>query len=139
MRIAVLEDEPTQMSHLVETLENCLFNNADEPVSCVPFHSGEALRSALRTESFDLLVLDWNVPDLDGFQLLAWLRKQRESTVPVVMLSGSSKPADHRPRRSTGQSSLQPGAGASPCKHGTRLPENVWPSGAHAGRLERCA
>jgi DNA-binding response OmpR family regulator len=94
MRIAVLEDEPAQMNHLVDMLENRLFNNLDEPVSCVPFHSGEALRSALRTESFDLLVLDWNVPDLDGIQLLAWLRKQRESTVPVVMLSARNSERD---------------------------------------------
>ncbi|MDP9932626.1 response regulator transcription factor [Variovorax paradoxus] len=94
MRIAVLEDEPAQMNHLVDMLENRLFNNLDEPVSCVPFHSGEALRSALRTESFDLLVLDWNVPDLDGLQLLAWLRRQRESTIPVVMLSARNSERD---------------------------------------------
>jgi len=94
MRIAVLEDEPAQMSHLVDMLQNLLFNNVDEPVSCVPFNSGEQLRSALRTESFDLLVLDWNVPDLDGLQLLSWLRRQRESTVPVVMLSARNSERD---------------------------------------------
>ena len=94
MRIAVLEDEPAQMNHLVDMLENRLFNNVDEPVSCVSFYSGEALRSALRTESFDLLVLDWNLPDLDGLQLLAWLRRQRESTVPVVMLSARNSERD---------------------------------------------
>jgi DNA-binding response OmpR family regulator len=94
MRIAVLEDEPAQMSHLVDMLQNRLFNNVDESVSCVPFNSGEDLRSALRTESFDLLVLDWNVPDLDGLQLLNWLRRQRESTVPVVMLSSRNSERD---------------------------------------------
>jgi len=94
MRIAVLEDEPAQMSHLVDMLENHLLNKVDEPVSCVPFYSGEDLRGALRTESFDLLVLDWNVPDLDGLQLLAWLRRQRESTVPVVMLSARNSERD---------------------------------------------
>lgn len=94
MRIAVLEDEPAQMSQLVDMLENHLLNKVDEPVSCVPFVSGEVLRDALRTESFDLLVLDWNVPDLDGLQLLAWLRRQRESTVPVVMLSARNSERD---------------------------------------------
>ena len=82
------------MSHLVDVLENHLLIQADDPVKCVPFHSGEALRNALRTESFDLLVLDWNVPDLDGLRLLAWLRRQRESTIPVVMLSARNSERD---------------------------------------------
>jgi len=93
MRIAVLEDEPAQMSFLVDLLEHRLLI-VDEPVSCVPFDNGEALRVALRTDSFDLLVLDWNVPDLDGLELLAWLRKQKESTVPVVMLSSRTSEQD---------------------------------------------
>jgi len=93
MRIAVLEDEPAQMSLRVDMLERRLLI-IEEPVSCVPFSSGEALREALRTDSFDLLVLDWNVSDLNGVELLAWLRKQRESTVPVVMLSSRHSERD---------------------------------------------
>jgi DNA-binding response OmpR family regulator len=93
MRIAVLEDEPAQLSLLVDILEHRLLI-IDESVSCVPFASGEALRAALRTESFDLLVLDWNVPDLSGVDLLTWLRQQRGSSVPVVMLSARHSERD---------------------------------------------
>lgn len=93
MRIAVLEDEPDQMSLLVDMLEYRLII-VEEPVICVPFENGEALRLALRTDSFDLLVLDWNVPGLDGLELLTWLRRQKESNVPVVMLSSRSSEED---------------------------------------------
>ena len=93
MRIAVLEDEPAQMQYLVYTLEHQLVLG-DEEVSCVPFDRGEALRRALRRETFDLLVLDWNVPDLDGIQLLQWLRNHQRSDVPVIMLSSRASERD---------------------------------------------
>jgi DNA-binding response OmpR family regulator len=93
MRIAVLEDEPSQMEYLVHTLENQLALD-DENVSCVTFERGEALRRALRRETFDLLVLDWNVPDLDGVDLLYWLRQYQQSETPVIMLSSRSSQND---------------------------------------------
>lgn len=93
MRIAVLEDEPHQMEYLVHTLEHQLALG-DETVSCVTFERGEALRRALRRETFDLLVLDWNVPDLDGVDLLHWLRQYQQSETPVIMLSSRSSQND---------------------------------------------
>jgi DNA-binding response OmpR family regulator len=93
MRIAVLEDDPTQREHLAHTLVRHLVLG-DEKVSCHEFHTGEALRRALRRETFDLLVLDWNLPDLDGIELLRWLRGFANSTVPVVMLSSRASERD---------------------------------------------
>lgn len=93
MRIAILEDEPAQMSHFISTIERQL-SLGDEPVVCVPFEHGEDLRRALRRETFDLLVLDWNVPDLDGVELLQWLRQRQETPVPVLMLSSRGSERD---------------------------------------------
>ncbi|MDM0039041.1 response regulator transcription factor [Variovorax sp. J22G21] len=93
MRIAILEDEPTQMSHFINTIERQL-TVGDEPVVCVPFDQGEDLRRALRRETFDLLVLDWNVPDLDGVELLQWLRQMQEGSVPVIILSARASERD---------------------------------------------
>ncbi|GAA4349896.1 response regulator transcription factor [Variovorax defluvii] len=93
MRIAVLDDDPTQMGFLVHALKRGL-DTGDETVTCVPFEKGEALRKSLRQETFDLLVLDWNVPDLDGVELLHWLRSFQKSDVPVIMLSSRSAERD---------------------------------------------
>jgi DNA-binding response OmpR family regulator len=93
MRIAVLDDDPTQMGYLVHALKRGL-DTGDESVTCVPFDKGEALRKSLRQETFDLLVLDWNVPDLDGVELLHWLRSFQKSDVPVIMLSSRSAERD---------------------------------------------
>jgi DNA-binding response OmpR family regulator len=52
------------------------------------------LRRSLRHETFDLLVLDWNVPDLDGIELLHWLRNYQKNEVPVIVLSSRSAERD---------------------------------------------
>jgi len=93
MRIAVLDDDPAQLSYLVHALTRDL-DVGDEAVICVPFQQGEALRKSLRHETYDLLVLDWNVPDLDGVDLLHWLRAFQKSDVPVIMLSSRSAERD---------------------------------------------
>ncbi|WP_028602698.1 response regulator transcription factor [Ottowia thiooxydans] len=93
MRIAILEDDPVQQTHLVHILETQLALH-DDVVSCAVFSQGEALRRALRYETFDALVLDWNVPDLDGIDLLQWLRSFQGDEVPVLMLSSRSSERD---------------------------------------------
>jgi DNA-binding response OmpR family regulator len=62
--------------------------------SCFEFHSGEALRRALRRESYDLLLLDWELPDLSGIELLAWARASLASPPPVIMLTGRTADGD---------------------------------------------
>lgn len=93
MRFAILEDEPVQQLQMQQTLEQQLAKG-DVHVTCHVFCSGNTLRQALRRESFDLLVLDWNVPDLDGLALVRWLRDVHESTVPVLMLSSRTSEQD---------------------------------------------
>ena len=93
MRTALLEDEPIQMQLLVTTLE-AMTVAGHEATTCAQFTDGESLRTALRKDSFDLLVLDWNVRGLDGLELLRWLRVHRRLTIPVIMLSGRGAERD---------------------------------------------
>lgn len=81
------------MNQLVHVLERQL-PMSHETMMCVPFHRGETLQRALRRDTFDLLILDWNVPDFDGLELLSWLRKQQENSVPVLMLSARTSERD---------------------------------------------
>jgi DNA-binding response OmpR family regulator len=92
MRIAVLEDEPDQSAHLVRTLEQ-MFTQGDALAVCSAFADGAEMQRVLRRESFDLLVLDWNVPGLDGAQLVEWLRVWQKNPVPVLILS--SRGSEH--------------------------------------------
>lgn len=93
MRIAILEDDPAQLSHLMRTLGHAL-TVGDSVVTSVAFSNGTILQEALRSESFDLLVLDWNVPGLAGIDLLQWLRKWQTDQVPVLMLGSRTSEQD---------------------------------------------
>jgi DNA-binding response OmpR family regulator len=90
MRIALLEDDPSQLVHLATTLEMQL-SERGLPVRCVMFQSGRALLEATRTDTFDLMVLDWSVPDLDGLALLRLVRRTGGLTMPVLMLSSRGR------------------------------------------------
>lgn len=86
MRIAVLEDDTHQRVHVIRALDQQMAL-PEERVTIVPFDKGEALRRALRLDTFDLLILDSTVPDLDGIDLLRWLRDFQKDETPVLMLS----------------------------------------------------
>lgn len=57
--------------------------------------SGSAAISQARNGTFDLVVLDVNLPDLDGFQVCQKLRASGDQT-PVVFLTARDDPADLR-------------------------------------------
>lgn len=52
-------------------------------------HGAEALE-ILRSESISLIVLDYNMPVMDGLAFLATLRTKMESEIPVLMMSGNA-------------------------------------------------
>lgn len=93
MRIAILEDDIDQLAELIRVLEADLLAD-DVPIVCEGFRDGEALQRALRYETFDILILDWNVPGLAGIELLQWVRAWQKDNPPVLMLSSRSSERD---------------------------------------------
>jgi DNA-binding response OmpR family regulator len=55
--------------------------------------SGEETLKALDDRTYSVLVLDWGLPDIDGLELVAQLRKAGR-TVPVLVLTGRDKHED---------------------------------------------
>ncbi len=80
MRIAYLEDDPDQARLSRRWLED-----AGHQVAC--FETGRELVRVLRSESFDLLILDWLVPDMSGIEVLNWTRSHYDWNVPVLFCS----------------------------------------------------
>ena len=60
---------------------------AEQPWSLHFFERGEDLLRQLRRETFDLLILDWQLPDISGIALLRWTREHMESPPAVIMLT----------------------------------------------------
>jgi len=80
VRICLLDDDLAQLNLLGLWLANA--NHTP-----VQFSSGRSLMSSLRQQGYDLFVLDWSVPDLDGTEVLRRIRLQLGESVPVIFVT----------------------------------------------------
>ena len=85
-RILVVEDEEGILSLLEETLRIAGF----DPITA---NSGAQALTLTRKESIDLVLLDINLPLLDGFQVLTKIR-QTHPSMPVIMLTARQDKRD---------------------------------------------
>lgn len=83
MRIAVLDDDRSQTDLVCQVLSSAGH-------VCFPFQSGKELQNQLRRESYDMLVIDWQVPDLDGAEILRWAREKLPANLPVLFMTSRS-------------------------------------------------
>jgi len=90
--ILVVEDSATMRSLIRATLEDL-----DVPVKITEAASGfEALR-VLPRDSFDLIVTDINMPDINGLELVSFVKKNESyEAIPLVIISteGSERDRD---------------------------------------------
>ncbi len=87
MRIALLDDDPTQTKWVKEIL-------SEAGHICHEFKVSQDLINKLRRESFDLLILDWNIPDMSGPEVLAWVRQHIETSIPVIFMTNRTREED---------------------------------------------
>lgn len=85
-RLLLAEDEETLAIGLVDVLQVKGYSVVWEP------RGDTALKRALR-ENFDLLLLDVELAELSGFEILKKLRSQGR-TVPVIMLTARQSEID---------------------------------------------
>jgi len=86
-RLAVLEDDLEQSELLALWL-------VDAGHCCQLFRKGGDLLSALGRESYDLLIIDWNLPDMDGDEVLAQVRGKLDWPIPVLFATSRDGEAD---------------------------------------------
>lgn len=79
MRIGYLEDDTAQAEQITGWLEAASHN-------CVHFAEGRQLLARLKQDSFDLLLLDWEIPDVSGLEILKSLRDDGIRT-PVLFVT----------------------------------------------------
>ena len=85
-KVLVIDDEPGVRELISESLRI-------SEITAVQAADGLEALSLLRREKFDLLILDINMPKLDGLALLEKLRAEGMS-VPVLMLSARADKTD---------------------------------------------
>ncbi len=87
MRVGILEDDTA----LAQQLESILSSDGKR---CFLFQSGQRLIRFLTHETADLLVLDWNVPDMTGFDVIRWVREEHGGSVPIIMMTARAAEED---------------------------------------------
>ena len=85
-RILVAEDETS----LNDLLQDALRMNGYETISAI--HGMEALR-LIREEKPDLVILDINMPKLDGFEVIEKIRNENNN-IPIIILTARDKKDD---------------------------------------------
>ena len=81
MRILLVEDDPTTARSI-----ELMLNHANLNVYCTDM--GEEGIDLAKLYDYDLILLDLNLPDMNGHEVLRQLRMARIST-PILILSGS--------------------------------------------------
>lgn len=78
MRLLLVEDD----LQLAEALMSLLVSSG-YAVDCV--HDGEAAKTLVAAEQFDLMILDLNLPDLDGLSVLRHMRTQGNRAAVMIL------------------------------------------------------
>ena len=87
MKIALLEDEIEQANNLKELL-------AEYEHDCECFHNGKSFLYSVLHNSYDMLILDWQLPDMEGTEVLKQVRAELNWRVPVLFLTQRDSEAD---------------------------------------------
>ncbi len=87
MRIAILEDDPAHARIIEKTLLQAGHD-------CFLFSDGKVLLRDLQRNTYDLFVIDWSVPNIDGMEILGWLRRNFPIHLPVLFVTSRNSEQD---------------------------------------------
>lgn len=80
-------DDMSTMRKIIRTILNQLgYTNVEEA------ENGKEALSKLRSGSFDFVLLDWNMPEMDGLETLKQIRADDKlKGIPVIMVTAEAK------------------------------------------------
>jgi len=87
MRIAAVDDETDQLALIRHTMEEIGHE-------CHEYTEGRLLLRDLRNQSYDLLILDWSLPDVAGPLIVRAIRKELLSRLPILFVTNRREEAD---------------------------------------------
>jgi DNA-binding response OmpR family regulator len=87
MRIAVLDNDRTQADLICQVLTSAGH-------VCQNFETGKEMLNNLRKDSCDMLILDWQVSDLGGAEVLRRSKEKMSATTPMMFITNSSAEDD---------------------------------------------
>ena len=87
MRIAIADDDPEIIEFLAKIVEGLGHVHSG-------YGDGTSLINALLRDTFDLVILDWNMPGKTGMQILEWMDGAVDDRPPVIMMTSRTAKQD---------------------------------------------
>jgi len=88
-RILVVNDSPTMRRIITNTLARIGYTETVEA------SSGRDALTAMKEQQFDLIITDWNMPEIDGVTLTCILRRSEDFfNMPILMITTRSTEED---------------------------------------------
>ena len=85
MNIYILEDDTDQAELYAFWLDE---------YNCTVFHKARDLIKQIPYQVPDILIIDWNLPVVDGLDVLHWLKGSRYEDIPVIFLTARNTEDD---------------------------------------------
>ena len=87
MRIAIADDDVEIRTFVGDALKR-------GGHLCALYANGREMVTALQRDSFDMLVIDWNMPVLDGIDVIRWAHEHLSPVPPILVLTSRSDKSD---------------------------------------------
>lgn len=87
MRIAVVDDDKVITSYLAAALP-------EKGLVVEVFDNGAALKTAIARDTYDAIVIDWNMPGETGIEIVKWATSTHASPPPFLMMTSRSDECD---------------------------------------------
>ena len=87
MRIAALDDDALQLD---------LIQQATQAMGhvCRTYLNGASFQREMRRETFDLLIVDWHLPDTTGPDIVRWVRQNMGTQMPILFVTNRQEESD---------------------------------------------
>ena len=81
----IVDDSITSLNHITRILSNMGFSKITHA------HNGREAVNLIENEFYDLIVTDYNMPEMNGDELIEYIRtKSNQSNIPILMVSSES-------------------------------------------------
>lgn len=85
LKILAVDDSPTMRRIITNTLKRAGFSDVTEA------SDGKDALAKMQVTSFNFIITDWNMPEMDGMEFVTTLRKADEfKKIPILMVTTRS-------------------------------------------------